>query len=58
MFIRVPQKGNSYTFKLDVHLGFFDMKKHLTSGIIKKHGNVAAGIILEKTLEFFFCAMQ
>lgn len=50
---------NNHAFlELDAHLGFFDMKKHLTSGIIKKHGNVAAGIILEKTLEFFFGTMQ
>jgi hypothetical protein len=55
--VAVGNKRTICRFKSDYPM-FFDMKKHLTSCIIKKHGNLAAGIIPEKALEFFFCTMQ
>ena len=50
--------GEALCFELDARWGFFNMQEHLTSGFIVKHGHFGAGLTLEQTPEFFFCAMK
>ncbi len=55
---KIEVNSHSHFSLLQSIFMFFDVKKHLTSCIFKKNGNMRRGTILRQIYKFFFCSME